>query len=76
MADLPLGIPLDDHQLRRLDRLHELAGERYTGWGREVGGDWFVDAVGRRFYGATLHGAIGAALRALESAPRAYGVPA
>lgn len=30
-----LGLPLDDHQLRRLEELRELVGDRYRGWGRE-----------------------------------------
>jgi len=56
----PLGVPLDDHQLRRLDRL----GPLFEGWGREAEGPFFVDVDSRRYRGALLHEAIGAALRA------------
>jgi hypothetical protein len=69
-ADHPLGIPLDAHQVRRLDRLRELAGgEVAPSWGRDVAGEWFVDVLGRRYHGDTLNGAIGEALRALEARP-------
>lgn len=74
MPDLPLGLPLDAHQVRRLDRLRELAGDGYQGWGKDVAGDWFVDVVGIRFVGPTWHLAIGEATRALESNPRRYGL--
>ena len=64
-----MGIPLtglSDLHLDRIARLEELAGEGgYGGWGREAEGPFFVDADGRRFYGNTLHGALGEALRAL-----------
>jgi hypothetical protein len=62
--------------VRRLDRLRELAGEAYGGWGRDVAGEWFVDVLGRRYFGSTLHGAIGEALRALEARPWLRGATA
>lgn len=68
MADLRSLLPLDAHQVRRLERLREL--DPLAGWGTERDGALFVDAGGRRFYGETLHGAIGEATRALESRPR------
>jgi hypothetical protein len=69
---LCLGLPLDAHQVRRLDRLRELAGEAYGGWGQDVAGEWFVDVAGQRFYGPSLHGAIGEATRATA---RRLGLP-
>lgn len=74
MSPLPLGLPLDAHQVRRLERLREF--DPLAGWGVDAAGEIFVDASGRRFHGKTLHGAIGEATRALESAPRRYGVTA
>lgn len=65
-------LPLDAHQVRRMTRLREL--DPLAGWGVDASGEIFVDAGGRRYYGETLHGAIGEATRTLESAPRRYGL--
>lgn len=74
MPDLRSLIPLDAHQVRRLERLREL--DPLASWGVDSAGEIHVDAGRRRYYGPTLHGAIGEALRALESAPRRYGLGA
>lgn len=74
MPDLRSLLPLDAHQVRRLEELRAI--DVLAGFGVDCQGEIFVDAGGRRFYGSTLHGAIGEALRALESSPRRYGVPA
>lgn len=70
MTPSPLGIPLDNHQLARMEELHRLHGEAYGGWGRNAMGVFFVDIGPRRFHGETLHEAIGAALRAGQEQPR------
>lgn len=72
MPSLRELLPLDAHQVRRLDRLREF--DPLAGWGVDAAGEVFVDAAGVRYYGDALHQAIGRALRALESEPRRYGV--
>jgi hypothetical protein len=57
-----------------MDRLREL--DILATFGVDAQGTIHVDAGGRRYYGETVHQAIGAALRDLESSPRRYGVPA
>lgn len=58
-----LPVPLDEHQLRRIEALRELVGERYHGWGREQSGTFFVDVGEDRHRGGALHAALGEALR-------------
>lgn len=73
-----LGLPVDEHQARRLAALEKECGARYLGWGRDLDG-FFVDVLSphatgesvaelreqvRRFHGAGLHEAIGRARRA------------
>jgi hypothetical protein len=72
---LPMGLPLDTHQLARLAEIEQLVGARYQGWGQTgAGRTFFVDVIDPvvdrcvRFEGETLHLAIG---RALEAARRA-----
>lgn len=74
MPDLRSLLPLDAHQVRRLERLREL--DPMASWGLDAAGEVHVDAAGVRYQGDTLHQAIGRALRALESSPRRYGVEA
>lgn len=65
MPDLRSLLPLDDHQVRRLDELRKL--DPLAGWGQELGDDGvFVDAGGVRYYGAAFHQAIGRAIRDQE----------
>ncbi len=75
----PLGLPLNDLHLRRIDELVELTQGRYSGWGRTGAGEFAVDVVKEgadpetatwrdcdRYTRPTLHLAIGAALRAAK----------
>ncbi len=72
-------LPLSLLHIARIDRLVQLVGDRYDGWGKEPdGGPFFVDVLERdtapgppgsgigvdRFRGETLHVALGEALRA------------
>lgn len=68
-----LGLPLDALQLARIEQLERLVGpERYRGWGRvDFRGAFFVDVLDStgeldRFYGNTLHLALGEAIRAAK----------
>lgn len=67
---LPLGLPLTDLHLARIDELEQLVGERYLGWAVSgFDGHFRVDVLGaggqvEGYHAPTLHLALGAALRA------------
>lgn len=73
---LPMGLPLDLHQTRRIAALEQILGPgRYQGWGQVgAGGTFFVDVLDAdgegvtRHEGLTLHRAIGAATDAARRA--------
>ncbi len=74
---VPSLLPLSLFHLARIDRLVQLVGDRYLGWGRELESRlFFVDVAEagaelggcgkgvERYHGEGLHAALGAALRA------------
>jgi hypothetical protein len=82
VGKLPLGLPLSDLHLARIERLERLVGRgRYLGWCGLPDGDAFAVDVARpgadettpprRSTGATLHLALGAALAAAAQEGRA-----
>ncbi len=66
---IPSILPLSDGQVRKINRIVDLVGQRYRGWARDIEGmfavDVLVDGEVERYTGRTLLAALDATLHAL-----------